>query len=162
MNRDTNISNVIDGNAVLSAFHKQQNQLPAGYGMIRDGNTTVHGGGSKPIEAIEHIKPLKHIKQIKHEPSSSDTLRSMVDQYNTYIHQNDLPDNTVDFNAYSDVNNPNSLDLNDTMQIKEEQKYLQNQLYRMQKDKMYVPDYEDVEEMDDATYEKYAHDVLGI
>ena len=93
MNRDSNRSKPIDGNAILSAFHKEQNQLPMNYGMIRNNATgqTVERVGGQPVAVKPTVK--------RPEPTQQQKLKSLSDKYNTMLVQNDMNYEPVDYNT---------------------------------------------------------------
>lgn len=155
MNRDNN--QTINGNDVLSAFHRQQQQLPPNYGMIRDlnGGSVLQKIGSSPIKE-SRVEPPGRVAV-----DPMDGLSAMVKQYNDYISANDLNDQRIEYADYFNRDSPSYIDQTDPQGIDSEGQYLQNQLYRLQKDKRYIPDYEDVMEMSDEEFNRYDKEVLG-
>ena len=72
-----------------------------------------------------------------------DKLIGMIDQYNSHIITNDLNDEKINIESLFDKNSPSYLE--GKQDINEDTNYIQNQLYKLQKDKRYVPDYEDLD-----------------
>ncbi len=81
-------------------------------------------------------------------------------QYNDFISANDLNDSRINLEDYFNPDSPNHLDPTDPQGIDAEGKYIQNQLYRLQKDQRYVPTYDDAMEMSDEDFLKFENKFL--
>ena len=79
-----------------------------------------------------------------------DALIGLVDKHNDYINANDLEDQTINYEDYFNKNKPEFIE--GKQDIGEEINYIQNQLWKIQKDKRYVPDYEDMKLMGDDEF----------
>ena len=147
---------VLNGNAILQAFRQQQRQLPPHYGYIRNIDTgeTVEKIGDKPI--VESKATLKKEKR-----SPRDVISSLVKQYNDLLIQNDVKDDPIRFEDYDNNDSAYYLDWNDNTQVDSEKEYLQNQIWKLQGDKRYVPDYEDVMSMPDDKFEAYTKQLFS-
>jgi len=119
----------------------------------------------KPLKS----KPLQKIQNDKvREPMMNpmDKLTSLVQGYNDYISGFDLPDQRINMENYFNKNDPAYIDQsqmeeNLAQSIAEENKYVQNRLWKLQKDDRYIPDYEDMDAMDDIEYETYMNNVIN-
>ncbi len=139
------IVQLIDGNKALQDYKDLVDSIPPGSGYIRDYDTGEFAGvrNSVPIAGtndnnatVDRYAPV----------SSHQALLDTVDRYNSYIDANDLNEEKINFQDYFDENSP--LSLQDGQDVDAEGQYLQNQLFRMQKDQRYVPDYEDIDGFD--------------
>ena len=98
-------------------------------------------------------KKSKTPKQKKVKAPTMDDLATMVQNHNDYVYAFDLPDPTINYEDYFNKDDPSFIDSKEG--LGEEMKYVQNRIYKLQGDKRYVPDYEDVRELNDSDYEKY-------
>ncbi len=117
---------------------------------------------SKFSNAVDNAKGKATVKAVARKnvrKNSFAPLTKLVNEHNAYIDLNDLNDPKIDVNDYYDKNSPSYLEKNDTMGIGEERDYLQNQMFRMQGDKRYVPDYEEMKKMSDDQYMKFIDDI---
>ncbi len=154
--------NNIDGNAILAMMQAQRERLPGHYGRITNRSTgqVVEKLGNAPIVENQTMV-VKAPGTAKTGSSPRDELYRQVKRYNDFIASNDLNDSRINLEDYFNTDSPNYLDPTDPQGIDAEGQYLQNQLYRLQKDDRYVPDYEDAMEMSDEEFikfeEKYLH-----
>jgi hypothetical protein len=89
-----------------------------------------------------------------------ESLSPLVQKYNDYIMANDLNDNLIDVRDYANKNSPSFLN-GEPFGINEEKDYLQNQLWRLQNDERYTPDYEDLDSLTDDEYEAYISKLMA-
>ena len=152
--------NTIDGNAILASMQAQRAALPQNYGQIinRDTNQSMEKIGSAPM--VENPPRSAKVQKAGSKASPRDELYRQVKRYNDFISSNDLNDSRINLEDYFNQDSPNYLDPTDPQGIDAEGQYIQNQLYRLQKDQRYVPDYEDAMEMSDEDFLKFENSFL--
>lgn len=145
----------IDGNAIIAQNRKKRNSIPKGSGRIVNRNTgeVIERNGSDAV-AFNPDDFRQYVPEGR-TPERMDGLYQLVRLYNEAIDQDDLNEQKVDFNEYFDEESPNYIDPTDPRSVDREARYLMNEFYRLKKDPQYVPDYEDVQEMNDRDYEDY-------
>ncbi len=145
----------INLNAMLKLDQIRRGRQPQSFGSIRNLNTgqTMEMLGQSPmaqqvLQSQQNQKKTAQKKPAKKQEdnASIDGLYSMVTKYNDFIDQNDLPEAKVNFDDFFNKDRPSYISGKDD--IVEERKHLQNQFYRLNGDKRFIPTYEDLKDGD--------------
>ncbi len=148
---------IIDGNAALQSYKNRVNSIPTGSGYIRNIDTGQRVG-------VNDSKPYNDTKRTKVPKAPNDpfqTLYELSKRYNDFIVENNLNEHKVNYDDFFDRNSPSYIDPTNRQDVDETEQYILNQLYRMQKDDRYVPDYEDYQEMTDEEFKAYEDLLFG-